>query len=99
MIYAAAIDPSDLAQALTNLTDNALKYTEGPVDVRVSEAGGRISIDVIDAGQFLRPKAFSGVLGCEGARKSVKFDLPARPLDIQLSGVRNGEISLIVSPE
>jgi len=56
-------------------------------------------IDVIDGGQFLRPKAFSGVLGCEGARKSVKFDLPARPLDIQLSGVRNGEISLIVSPE
>ena len=46
----AAIDPSDLAQALTNLTDNALKYTEGPVDVRVSEADGRITIDVIDAG-------------------------------------------------
>jgi hypothetical protein len=56
-------------------------------------------IDVIDAGQLLRPKAFSGVLGCEGARKSLKFDLPARPLDLQLSGVRNGEISLIVSPE
>ncbi len=56
-------------------------------------------IDVVDAGEFLHPKAFSGALGCEGARKSVKFDLPARPLDIQLSGVRNGEISLIVSPE
>ncbi len=56
-------------------------------------------IDVNDAGQFLRPKAFSGALGCEGARKSVKFDLPARPLDLQLSGVKNGEISVIVSPE
>ena len=56
-------------------------------------------IDVIDGGQFLRPKAFSGALGCEGARKSVKFDLPARPLDLQLSDVKNGEISVIVSPE
>jgi hypothetical protein len=56
-------------------------------------------IDVIDAGQFLHPKAFSGALGCEGARKSVKFDLPARPLDLQLSDVKNGEISVIVSPE
>ena len=56
-------------------------------------------IDVIDAGQFLHPKAFSGALGCEGARKSVEFDLPARPLDLQLSDVKNGEISVIVSPE
>jgi hypothetical protein len=56
-------------------------------------------IDVIDAGEFLHPKAFSGALGCEGARKSVKFDLPPRPLDLQLSGVKDGEISVIVSPE
>jgi hypothetical protein len=56
-------------------------------------------IDVIDSGEFLHPKAFSGALGCEGARKSVKFDLPARPLDLQLSGVKDGEISVIVSPE
>ena len=56
-------------------------------------------IDVVDAGEFLHPKAFSGALGCEGARKSVKFDLPPRPLDLQLSGVKDGEISVIVSPE
>ena len=56
-------------------------------------------IDVIDDGKFLHPKAFSGALGCEGARKSIKFDLPPRPLDIQVSGVRDGEISAIVSPE
>jgi signal transduction histidine kinase len=45
-----SIDPSDLAEALTNLADNALKYTEGPVDVRVSEANGRIYIEVADQG-------------------------------------------------
>ena len=56
-------------------------------------------IDLVDGGQYLRPKAFSGAVGCEGARKSVKFDLPARPLDLQVSGVRANEIGLIVSPE
>ena len=56
-------------------------------------------IDVVDGGQYLHPKAFSGALGCEGARKSVKFELPARPVDLQFSGVRAGEIAAIVSPE
>jgi hypothetical protein len=56
-------------------------------------------IDVVDEGRFLHPKAFSGATGCDGARKSVKFDLPARPVDIQISGVRTGEIGLMVSPE
>jgi len=55
-------------------------------------------IDVLDNGEFLRPRGISGVTGCEGARKSVKFDLPARALDVQVSGVRDSEISLIVSP-
>jgi signal transduction histidine kinase len=51
----AAIDPSDLAQALTNLTDNALKYTEGPVDVSVRQAGGKVLIEVADAGPGMTP--------------------------------------------
>ena len=56
-------------------------------------------IDVIDLGGFLHPKGFSGALACEGARKSVKFDLPARALDVQLSGVKDAEIAVIVTPE
>ena len=55
-------------------------------------------IDVVDNGAFLHPKGFSGAVGCEGARKSVRFDLPARPLDLQLSGVRDSEVGVIVSP-
>ena len=55
-------------------------------------------IDVLDDGKFLRPVGVSGAVGCEGARKSVKFDLPARPLDIQVSGANESELSLIVSP-
>ena len=39
-------------------------------------------VDVLDGGAYLHPIAFTGAMGCEGARKSVKFDLPARPLAI-----------------
>jgi hypothetical protein len=56
-------------------------------------------IDVIDGEDYLRPKAFTGATGCEGARKSVKFDLPSRALKVQFSGVEADRISVIVSPE
>jgi hypothetical protein len=55
-------------------------------------------IDVVDNGGFLHPVGFSAAVGCEGARKSVKFELPAHSLDLQLSGVRDPEIAVIVSP-
>ncbi len=56
-------------------------------------------IDVVDGGEYLHPLAFSGALGCDGARRSLKFELPAHPVDLQFSGVRAGEIAAIVSPE
>ena len=56
-------------------------------------------VDVLDGDAYLHPKAFSGATGCEGARKSVKFDLPSRPLALQFSGVGGDRISVIVSPE
>jgi signal transduction histidine kinase len=49
----AAIDPSDLGQAVTNLVDNALKYTRGAVTVRVGGTEGRTSIEVGDEGPGL----------------------------------------------
>ncbi len=55
-------------------------------------------LDVLDDGLFLHPKAFSGALGCEGARKSIKFDLPPRPVEIQISNVREADIGMIVTP-
>jgi len=55
-------------------------------------------IDVVDNGAFLHPRAFSGAQGCDGARKSVEFELPARALDVQLSGVRDARIGLIITP-
>ena len=56
-------------------------------------------IDVLDGGAYLHPTAFTGATACEGARKSVKFDLPSRPLALQFSGVSRDQISVIVSPD
>ena len=56
-------------------------------------------IDLIDGENYLHPVAFTGATGCEGARKSVKFDLPARPLALQFSGVESDRISVIVSAD
>lgn len=56
-------------------------------------------VDVLDDGAYLHPIAFTGARDCEGARKSVKFDLPARPLTLQFSGVLRDQISVIVSPD
>ena len=53
----------------------------------------------LDGETYLHPKAFTGATGCEGARKSVKFDLPPRPLVLQFSGVEGDRISVIVSPD
>jgi hypothetical protein len=56
-------------------------------------------IDALDGEIYLHPKGFSGATGCEGARKSVKFDLRGRPLALQFSGVEGDRISVIVSPD
>jgi signal transduction histidine kinase len=51
----AAIDPSDLTHALTNIVDNALKYTDGAIDVSVRRAGGRVIVDIADEGPGMSP--------------------------------------------
>jgi hypothetical protein len=60
-------------------------------------AGGWI--DVIQKGKFLRPVAFSEAAGSANARKSVKFRLAAEPATLQLTGVGNPDIAIVVSPE
>jgi hypothetical protein len=41
--------------------------------------------------------AFSGATGCEGIRKSVKFDLKAEPFAVQLTNVPNNSIGVAIS--
>jgi hypothetical protein len=54
-------------------------------------------IDVIQNGQFVKSAAFSGAQGCDGIRKSVKFDLTASPFTIELSSVPADTIRIAVS--
>jgi len=55
-------------------------------------------IDAIQNDAYLKPKGFSGVTGCEGARKSVRFDVLAGPVTIQLSGVAKDTINVALTP-
>jgi hypothetical protein len=54
-------------------------------------------IDVTQSGNTVKSTAFSGALGCEGIRKSVKFDLAAAPFTVELSGVKADSIKLAIS--
>ena len=56
-------------------------------------------IDVAQAGQAVKSTAFSGAMGCEGIRKSVKFELAAAPFTIELSGVKADEIKIVISKD
>jgi hypothetical protein len=67
----------------------------GSYTINLSAAGW---IDVVQDGQFLRSVTSSGVRGCEGIRKSVKFEIPPKPFVIQISGVEADSISIAIVP-
>lgn len=54
-------------------------------------------VDVVQAGHFVKSAAFTGAMGCEGIRKSVKFNLAAEPFAIQISGVGANTIKVAVT--
>jgi hypothetical protein len=56
-------------------------------------------IDLTQSGNAVKSTAFSGALGCEGVRKSVKFSLAAAPFTIELSGVKAEEIKIVISKD
>ena len=58
-------------------------------------AGGWI--DVIQAGRTVKSSAFSGATGCDGMRKSVKFDLAAQPFSVELSGMSGNTIKMAIT--
>ena len=54
-------------------------------------------IDVVRDKQFLKSIEFSGAQGCEGIRKSVKFDLPTAPILVQVSAVPTNTIRVVIT--
>jgi hypothetical protein len=56
-------------------------------------------IDVMQDGKEVKSGAFSGVTGCEGIRKSVKFDLAARRFLVEISGSPVRQVSMAITPD
>jgi len=56
-------------------------------------------IDVVQDGHPIKSAAFSGATGCEGIRKSVKFDLAAQPFTVEISGVRGDAIRIAITAD
>ena len=55
-------------------------------------------LDLVQNGQFLKPKSFSGVQACDGIRKVVRFELSGAPFTLQISGVASDQIAIAVMP-
>jgi hypothetical protein len=59
-------------------------------------AGGWV--DVVQDGHFLKPKAFSGATDCDGIRKTMKYELDAKPFVLQISGAKEDSVSIAILP-
>jgi len=55
-------------------------------------------VDVVQDGHFLKPVAFSGATDCDGIRKTMKYELSAQPLVLQVSGARDDSLSIAILP-
>jgi hypothetical protein len=55
-------------------------------------------VDLVQDGHFLKPKAFSGATDCDGIRKTMKYELAASPLVLQVSGTREDAVSVAILP-
>ncbi|MFG1425641.1 hypothetical protein [Roseixanthobacter glucoisosaccharinicivorans] len=67
----------------------------GRIEVSLSEAGW---VDLVQDGKSLPAVAFTGVKGCPGLRKSVRFEVTQRPLVLQLSGVSVDRLKVALAP-
>jgi hypothetical protein len=56
-------------------------------------------IDVVQDGKRLKSIAATGALGCDGVRKSVKFQLRAAPFTVQLSGIDANSVGVAIGRE
>ena len=59
-------------------------------------AGGWV--DLVQDGHFLKPKGFSGATDCDGIRKTMKYEMSASPLVLQISGAREDSVSIAILP-
>jgi hypothetical protein len=68
----------------------------GTYRITLSQGGW---IDAFQNEHEVKSGAFSGAAGCDGLRKSVKFELTTAPLLIEVSGVPMRDIAIAVTPD
>jgi hypothetical protein len=59
-------------------------------------AGGWV--DLVQDGHFLKPKAFSAATDCDGIRKTLRYEIEAKPFLLQVSGTREESVSIAIMP-
>lgn len=67
----------------------------GLYTISLSAAGW---VDVVQDGHALKPNAFSGATDCDGIRKTMKYELAAKPFVLQISGTKENAISVAILP-
>jgi hypothetical protein len=55
-------------------------------------------VDLVQDGHALKPSAFSGATDCEGIRKTMKYEISASPFVLQVSGLRESSVSIVILP-
>ena len=55
-------------------------------------------LDVLQDGRYARTVGFSGRGDCPGLRKSVRFEVTAAPMALQVSGVAGDKIAVTMGP-
>jgi hypothetical protein len=70
-------------------------HTAGAYTISVSDAAW---IDVVQDDEILKPMAVSSATDCAGIRKTIKYDLSAGPLVIQVSGAAGKAVSMALLP-
>jgi hypothetical protein len=68
----------------------------GTYQITLSAAGW---IDVVQDGQRAKSTASTGATGCAGVRKSVKFELIAAPLIVEVSGIEAKSVGIAIGAE
>jgi two-component system OmpR family sensor kinase len=72
-----------LLMVFRNLADNALKYSEAPVEVRARDTSGHLVVDIVDAGRGIPPDELRLVTG-ELYRGSNTRDVPGSGLGLAI---------------
>ena len=82
-------------------SDNFAGFIQAPAPAKAATYKITLSsagwIDVVQDGHQVKSIASTGVTGCDGIRKSVKFDLAATPFTVQLSGIGSDSVGIVIS--